>query len=375
MNDFWITHALPWFWLLMVFLLGAGMGSFLNVCAHRLPYEKSVLWPGSRCPSCYQAIRWYHNLPLLSWWLLRGRCRYCSAPFSLRYFLVELFTGLLFAGLFYLEVQRNVLDIPYLRENKFAIDRGLIGPLEYPRLWLLFAFHATLVSFLLVASLCDLQHMEIPLTVTVTGTVVGLVGSMLFAWPFPSVNVRLPAPTAPLPGLPPLPPKLDHGAYPWPVWYPLPDWLPPGSWQLGLATGLAGALAGMLVLRGVRFLFGLGRGIEGLGVGDADLMMMAGSFVGWQPILMAFFLGVFPALLFGIVQVVFRGGQEMPFGPSLAVGVLLSLFLWPVIGQHYLSLFFDGWKMGIIAVAGAGFLLVTSFLLRLIRGRGAPDAT
>jgi hypothetical protein len=90
---------------------------------------------------------------------------------------------------------------------------------------------------------------------------------------------------------------------------------------------------------------------------------------------MAFFLGVFPALVFGLVQVVFRGGQEMPFGPSLAVGVVLSLFLWPVVGDYYRPLFFDAWKMGFIAAAGAVFLLVTSFLLRLIRGRGAPDAT
>ena len=70
----------------------------------------------------------------------------------------------------------------------------------------------------------------------------------------------------------------------------LPRWLPAGSPQLGLATGLAGAVTGMVLLRGVRFLFGLGRGLEGMGVGDADLMMMAGAFVGWQPVVAAFFL-------------------------------------------------------------------------------------
>ena len=377
MNDFWITHALPWFWLTMVFLLGAGMGSFLNVCAHRLPYEKSVLWPGSRCPSCYQAIRWYHNLPLLSYWMLRGRCRYCGAPFSIRYFLVELFTGLAFAGLFYLEIQRNTLDIPYLASEprRFDITHGLIGPLQQPRLWLIFAFHATLVSFLIVASLCDLQHMEIPLTVTLTGTLIGLIGSMLLAWPYPNPEVSITVPRPPLPGMPVEMPRLPHGVYPWPVWYPLPSWLPQGSWQLGLVTGLAGALAGMIVLRAVRFLFGLGRGIEGLGVGDADLMMMAGAFVGWQPILMAFFLGVFPALVFGLIQLFFRGGQEMPFGPSLAVGVVLSLLLWPGLGNYYRPLFFNAQTLGLLAGAGAVFLLVTSFLLRLIRGRPEPDAS
>jgi leader peptidase (prepilin peptidase)/N-methyltransferase len=368
-----LLRMLPWFWIAMVFLLGAGVGSFLNVCAHRLPYEKSVLWPGSRCPSCFQAIRWYHNLPLFSYWLLRGRCRYCGATFSMRYFLVELFTGVVFAGLFYLEIQRNILDVPYLKGRQFDITHGLIGPFQEPRLWLMFAFHATLVSFLIVASLCDLQHMEIPLSVTITGTVVGLIGAMLFPWPFPNMQVNVTIPEPPIPGLPAPMPKLPHGVYPWPVWYPLPSWLPPGSWQLGLVTGLAGALAGMIVLRAVRFLFGLGRGIEGLGVGDADLMMMAGAFLGWQPILLAFFLGVFPALVFGIVQVIFRGGQEMPFGPSLAIGVILSLFLWPTVGNHYRPLFFNATVMGLGAVLGAVFLLAASFLLRLIRGREAPD--
>ena len=112
------------------------------------------------------------------------------------------------------------------------------------------------------------------------------------------------------------------GLYPWPVWGPAARrWLPPGSWQLGLATGLAGVLAGMVMLRAVRFLFGLGRGKEGLGVGDADLMMMAGSLprlaAGGRRLLRR---ASSPALFFGIVQLICRGDQALPFGPSLAAG-------------------------------------------------------
>src|SRR3954471_24236672 len=92
------------FWFVFVFLVGAAMGSFINVCVARLPFEKSILWPGSHCFKCFQPVRWYDNLPLLSYWILRGRCRRCRAPFSIRYFLVELFTGLAFAGLFYADV-------------------------------------------------------------------------------------------------------------------------------------------------------------------------------------------------------------------------------------------------------------------------------
>ncbi len=92
---------LVYYWLFVTFVLGAAVGSFLNVCIARMPLEKSILWPGSRCGSCFQRIRWYDNLPLLSYLWLRGRCRTCGARFSPRYLLVELATGLCFAGLFY----------------------------------------------------------------------------------------------------------------------------------------------------------------------------------------------------------------------------------------------------------------------------------
>src|SRR4051794_16788984 len=129
----------------VVFLVGCAVGSFLNVCAYRIPYEKSVLWPGSHCGHCFQPVRWYDNIPLVSYWLLRGRCRTCGARFSVRYFLVELVTGLAFAGLFYLEVVRNVLAIPALAAAAPAIAAG-----DVPREgWLLFGYHAALVSFLL----------------------------------------------------------------------------------------------------------------------------------------------------------------------------------------------------------------------------------
>jgi leader peptidase (prepilin peptidase)/N-methyltransferase len=350
------------FWLILVFVLGASVGSFINVCFYRLPREMSLLWPASRCGHCFQPVRWYDNLPLVSYWLLRGRCRACGATFSVRYFVVELFTGLAFLGLFYAEIVRNLPGLPYQNDQHQAILQG-----EVPaKAWLVFAHHAVLLSFLLVTSLCDLSDMEIPLTVTVTGTVVGLALSACFTWPFP--NDIPPERLPPVVGVKPLP----AGLYPWPVWYPLPDWLPPGSWRLGLATGLAGALAGMLVLRGVRSLFMLGRGKEGLGMGDADLMMMAGSFVGWQPVLLSFFVAVFPALVIGLVQVVRGRGEALPFGPSLAAGVLLAVLFWPWIGQPFQPAFFDWLLLVLVFGAGAVALLITSFLLRLVRG-GEPE--
>jgi leader peptidase (prepilin peptidase)/N-methyltransferase len=147
----------------------------------------------------------------------------------------------------------------------------------------------------------------------------------------------------------------------------LPAWLPPGSWQLGLATGLAGMLVGTLMMRAVRFLFSTGLGIEAMGLGDADLMMMAGAFLGWQLVVMAFFVSVLPALVVGVIQLIVFRDNTLPFGPSLAMGVMLSWLGWAWLGPPLQHVFFWGLIMAICASLGAVLMLVTSFLLRLIR--------
>ena len=76
-----------------VFLFGAAIGSFLNVCIYRMPLGKSIVNPPSACPSCGQPIRWFDNIPLVSYLVLRGKCRHCGATFTPRYFLVELLTA------------------------------------------------------------------------------------------------------------------------------------------------------------------------------------------------------------------------------------------------------------------------------------------
>jgi leader peptidase (prepilin peptidase)/N-methyltransferase len=81
-------------------LFGLAIGSFLNVCSLRWPVDESVVSPPSRCPHCGEHVRWYDNIPVLSWIVLRGRCRFCHEPISIQYPLVELTTGLVWAGVF-----------------------------------------------------------------------------------------------------------------------------------------------------------------------------------------------------------------------------------------------------------------------------------
>jgi leader peptidase (prepilin peptidase)/N-methyltransferase len=97
-------------------------------------------------------------------------------------------------------------------------------------------------------------------------------------------------------------------------------------------------------------------------------MMMAGTFLGWQAVCVAFLVSVLPALLIGIGQVILRGNQEMPFGPSLAFGVLLTLFGWQWIGPHVQFFFFNLPMLGLLFGGGAVVLVIASFMLRLLRG-------
>src|SRR5579872_5372067 len=95
----WVVYL-----FLLLFIVGSVVGSFLNVCIARLPQGLSLLHPPSRCGTCLRRIRLRDNLPLISYWVLRGRCRACGAVFSLRYFGVELLTGLAFVGTYYVEL-------------------------------------------------------------------------------------------------------------------------------------------------------------------------------------------------------------------------------------------------------------------------------
>lgn len=134
------------FWTLVVFVFGTIVGSFLNVCIHRMPLEQSVVNPPSHCPHCKYSIPWFLNIPLVTWTFLRGKCNNCGAPISVRYFLVELLTGVAFVACW--------------------LNFGRISPL------LALAYCVVLVGFI-VGTFTDLEHMIVPDEITLGGTVAG----------------------------------------------------------------------------------------------------------------------------------------------------------------------------------------------------------
>jgi len=119
----------------------------------------------------------------------------------------------------------------------------------------------------------------------------------------------------------------------------------------------------------VRYLFSKGLGAEALGLGDADILMMAGAFLGWQPVVIAFFVAVAPALLFGVAQLIIKGDNALPFGPSLAVGLMTTWLGWQWIGPRVQMLFFQGEFMLILAGGSAALLLGSGYALGWLRNK------
>lgn len=349
---------------LMIFLLGSLVGCLLNLCISRLPLEKSIFWPGSRCSHCKQNIALNDMLPLINYWRRGGRCRVCGAALSRRPFVIEVITGLAFVFLFYLVA---VLDIQNLRlampfPQKFGEIWMPVGDA-----WKTWIHHCVLFCFLLMATVCDLDYREIPLGITIPGTIVGLIFSMIFPWPWPLGLIT--AYDQIRPGVPwwSAANHVGEGLYPWPFWGPLPPGFHPGyNLQTGLATGVIGAAVGWLMVWCIRFVFSKALGMEAMGLGDADLMMMAGSFLGWQGMVMGFVLGVFIGLIFGILQMVMRGDNMLPFGPSLALGTMVSCLGWPWIGPHVQSLFFHSVLLPVIVVVLLFMMIMASYVLRLL---------
>src|SRR5687767_264228 len=130
-------------------LFGLIVGSFLNVCIYRLPLKQSVVWPASRCTSCGRGLSWFENVPVVSWLVLRGRCRGCGAPISPMYPIIEATTAALFGAVMY-----------WYGPTPLGLVRMLFG------------------SAMIVLFVIDLQHHILPNVITVPGTVLGVILSL-----------------------------------------------------------------------------------------------------------------------------------------------------------------------------------------------------
>ncbi len=276
------------FFTMLSFTWGACIGSFLNVCIYRIPNDLSVVTPRSHCPTCKKPIAWYHNIPILTWLSLRGKCAYCGAPISPRYVLVEALVGVLF-----LLVWLNFVVVEgYVPPLGMG---GFTDPLLIPIYWLV-------VSGLVLGTFVDFEHMIIPDRVTLGGIAAGLVLSAV------------------VPSL--------HGQE---------------SWLGGLVSSVIGLVVGWGLLWLVAV---IGKAIfkqDAMGLGDVKLLGAIGAFFGWQAILFTIMVSSLLGSIVGITLVLAKSKElqgRIPFGPYIALAALIWMLWGPRLWDMYLSLIY-----------------------------------
>jgi leader peptidase (prepilin peptidase)/N-methyltransferase len=261
-----VTIPLPILYV-TVAVFGLAFGSFLNVCIARLPRGESIVSPRSHCPKCNHPLRWYDNIPVVSFLLLRGRCRACHAPISLIYPVVEILTA-------------SVLVMAFAR---YQLSPDFIK-------------YAVLGMLLIILVFTDLTHRRIPHPVTLLGMILGVLLSLIV--------------------------PVDPRPVDWILQHLGSELSFPFS---SLVASLAGAAVGGGIFYAVAVIFFRLTGKEGLGFGDVTLMLMVGTFFGVPltllTILLGSLLGTLVAVPLELLSSRFRH-HPWPFGTFLGIAAI-----------------------------------------------------
>ncbi len=280
---------LPTTWIggFIAFIYGIAVGSFLNVCICRLPEEQSIVSPPSHCPKCNTKLKIKDLVPLFSFLFLRGRCRYCRAPISWRYFIVELITGLLFAATFF--------------RYGFSID---------------FLAYVAFISALIVAFVVDMEYLIIPDQVWIVGIIVGIgrdVAHIIAGSGIPN-GIPLPFTEAVLPMLPSIVGIVLCG----------------GTFYLI-------AFVSYFVFK-PRDEKALAEYEGAMGGGDIKLAAATGAVLGVVPAFASFLIAVLLGTIFGVTLMIAKSlsdkkgmpwRTEIPFGPYMVTGSVMVILFYP----------------------------------------------
>lgn len=248
---------------LLIFVTGVCLGSFLNVCIYRLPIGKSIVLPRSFCPICKTPIKWFDNIPLISFIILKGKCRSCSIKIPIKYPLVELAVGLVGILLFKI----------------FGVSP------EFIVYWFFFIL-------LLTASIIDIEKQIIPDSISLGGIGVGLLAVSLLK---------------------------TNGS----------DTILTAFLGAASGGGLGFLLMMILAILG-QFIFKK----EALGGGDIKLMAMIGVFLGWENVILTFFIAPFFGAFIGLYLKMKDQREMLPYGPYLALGAMISLLFGKTILRY-----------------------------------------
>lgn len=271
--------------IVFALLLGLAFGSFLNVCISRLPRHQSVVRPSSHCPRCKAPIATYDNVPLISFALLRGRCRNCRKPISWRYPLVEAGVALL------------------------AVANIIVGGADFWSIGL-----AIFCALLLALAVCDLETMQLPDALTLPLLILGILyraGDGFFG-------------------------ELRQGT----------EFATHSAYMLGL-RGTISAVATGLALLLLRWIYRLIRRRQGLGLGDVKLAAAIAAWLGARQMCVVFFLAVVTGTIAALIVLAVRGREKtkaqgplaVPFGTFLAFSAIYCAFMGEATLHWYLNLF------------------------------------
>ncbi|HXG85662.1 MAG TPA: prepilin peptidase [Pyrinomonadaceae bacterium] len=271
-----------------VFVLGAMVGSFLNVVIHRVPFEESIVFPNSACPKCKNSIKPYDNIPVLSWLILGGKCRSCREKISPRYPAVELLTALVFLLVYW-----------------------QIGFTAFLPVCLIFV--ASIVALVFI----DAEHMILPNVITYPLLIFALFIRLVFPLFFGAAFFS------------------DLDVFPLNRLEDYPVWL----------VSLIGAVLGGLVGGGSLWLVGeiwkRLRGVDAMGLGDVKMMFGVGALLGWRLTILSIFLAAFSGSVIGVFVIARQKNKDLqtqiPFGIFLGIGSILSL----LFGEHLIKWYID----------------------------------
>ena len=278
-----------WVGYIFVFVLGACIGSFLNVVIYRVPNEMSLL-TSSACPNCKRGIKFYHNIPIFGWLMLGGKCSNCKEPIAWRYPAVELLTALFFV-LTYWQIGLTVM-----------LPVALV-------------FVAAMIALIFI----DSEHMILPNVITYPLLVFALIVRVVFPIVF-SGHIFSDILFSPINQL---------NGYP--------------AWIVSLAGALFGALVGGGSLWLVGAIWKALRGVDAMGLGDVKMMLGVGALLGWRFTVLTIFFGAFAGALIGIVLVVKEKDRnlqmQLPFGIFLGIGSIVALLFGDRLIVWYLERF------------------------------------
>ena len=267
--------------ILIFFIFGLAIGSFLNVLVYRLHTAEKLFLDRSHCPHCRHIIRWYDNIPVLSFILLRGRCRYCRKKISWQYPLVETSTGIIFALVGYFFFVTNDITT-----------------------WLTTAYYLTIASALIAILVYDWLYREILGGVLWTAVALAVAFNLYADWLTVYGNNLI---------------KVD-------------------ILQTHTYAGVLGAFLAFLF-----FFFLVAKSDEKwMGMGDAYLVILLGLFLGWPEILLALFLSFFIGAIYGIIMISLgrkKMKSQVPFAPFLVSGAFITLFFYSPIMNWCVKLF------------------------------------